>query len=392
MKDIEGHRFRLDVPQSDLDDLAGRLKRARLPSREPEDGAPWEYGTTLAYMSEFLAYWRDAYDWRAQEAKLNRFAQYRIPVGEMAVHAIVEPGSGPDPLPLVLSHGWPGSIIEFADMIEPLAHPERFGGDAKDAFTVVVPGLPGYGWSDPPKAPISPRTVGTMWHELMREHLGFERYAAHGSDWGAAVTSWLAFDHPQDLAAIHLTLGILRKPPAAGDRPPDAEESAYFERQGARMTRELGYSTQHGTRPQTLAFGLTDSPVGLAAWILEKFQRWSAAWGKDEPPPMRIDDLITNIMFHWLPGPAPAYWMYKYLVDGSAFILPPGRRVEIPSHFCLFPSDVSLPAPRQHVERSYEVASFEVAPYGGHFPGLDGTEPLIESLRAAFARHRPLSR
>ncbi len=388
MKDVEAHRFRMEVPQAELDDLALRLKRTRLPAQEPQGGAPWEYGTTLAYMREFLDYWRERYDWRAQEARLNRFAQYLIPVGDMRVQTIIEPGSGPNPLPLVLSHGWPGSIIEFAEMIEPLAHPERFGGDVKDAFTVVVPGLPGYGWSDPSRVPISPREVGGMWHGLMCDELGFDRYVAHGSDWGAAITSWLALDHPDRLAAIHLTLAIVRTPPEPGDAAPDAEELAYYEAQAARMTREVGYSTQHGTRPQTLAYGLTDSPAGLAGWILEKFQRWSASWGKDAPPPMEIDDLITNIMFHWLPGPGPAYWMYKYLVDGSAFILPPGRRIETPSHFCLFPDDVSLPAPRRTAERSYNVADYEVAPFGGHFPGLDGRRPLIESLRVAFAGYR----
>jgi len=389
MKDIEACRFRLDVPQAELDDLAQRLARTRLPSREPAGGAPWEFGTPLAYMREVLGYWRERYDWRAQEAKLNRLAHYRLKTGDLTVHAVVEPGSGPNPLPLILTHGWPGSLIEFAEMVEPLAHPERFGGDVANAFTVVAPGLPGYGWSDPPAAgPISPRDVGVMWHDLMRNTLGFDRYVAHGSDWGAAVTSWLAADNPEGLDAIHLTLGILRASPAPGDRPLDEEEQAHVQRQTAKMVGETGYSGIHGTRPQTLAYGLTDSPVGLAAWILEKFQRWSDAYGRDAPPPMDLDHLITNVMFHWLPEPGPAYWMYRYLVDGSGFILPPGKRIETPTHICLFPADISGPAPRQMIERTYDVASYAVAPSGGHFPGLDAPTHLVDSLRTTLKSYR----
>ena len=382
MKDIESHRFALNVPQADLDDLRDRLSRTRLPAREPPGGAAWDFGAPLGYMTEVVAYWRDRFDWRAQEARLHQLRHYRLPAGDLTVHAIVEPGSGPNPQPLILTHGWPGSLVEFADMVAPLAHPERFGGDEKDAFTVVVPGLPGYGWSDPPAEPISPRTVAGMWHDLMVNTLGFDRYVA------ASVTSWLAVDHPEDLAAIHLTLAILHAPPSPEDRPPDEEELAHAKRQGERMARETGYSGIQGTRPQTLAYALTDSPAGLAAWILEKFQRWSSAMGGDTPPPMDLDHLITNIMFHWLPQPGPAYWMYRFLVDGSAFIAPVGRRSEVPSHFCLFPHDISLPAPRQSIERSYDVAGYVVAPDGGHFPGLDATDYLTRNIRTAFAGHR----
>jgi microsomal epoxide hydrolase len=184
-------------------------------------------------------------------------------------------------------------------------------------------------------------------------------------------------------------MAIVRRPPAEGDPPPDAEELAYYERQRERMVGETGYSTQHGSKPQTLAFGLTDSPIGLAAWILEKFQRWSASRGTYDAPPMAVDDLLTNVMLHWLPGPAPAYWMYRYLADGgSAFVLPPGGRIATPSHFCLFPNDIGLPPPRQLIERTFNVASYEVAPSGGHFPGLDAAPILINSLRAAFRPYR----
>jgi microsomal epoxide hydrolase len=387
MKDIEAWRFRVTAPQAALDDLAQRLARTRLPAREPAEAA-WKNGTSLAYMRELIAYWRDQYNWRCQEAWINRFAGYRLPAGDLNVHVIVEPGSGPNPLPLVLTHGWPGSMVEFLGLVEALAHPERFGGNARDAFTVVVPSLPGYGWSDAPEVPISPRQVAGMWHELMRNTLGFERYVAHGGDWGAAITSWLAFDHPGDLAAIHLTLGLLTRPLAPGDRPLDAEEAAHLDLKARRMSGETGYSSIQGTKPQSLAYGLTDSPAGLAGWVLEKYQGWSAARGRDASPPMDVDRLITLLMFYWLNEPGASYWMYRYIVDGSGFTLPPGPRIETPSHFCLFPDDISLPAPRQFIERTYNVVEYGVAPFGGHFPGLDATDVLAKSLRSAFQRYR----
>jgi microsomal epoxide hydrolase len=337
-------------------------------------------------MRDVVDYWRTGFDWRAVEARLNRFAHYRLPVDGRVVHAIVEPGSGDNPLPVLLTHGWPGSFVEFADLIEPLAHPERFGGRAQDGLTVVVASLPGYGLSDPPAEPIGPREVAGVWQRLMAQTLGFERFGAHGSDWGAAVTSWLAYDFPQNLAAIHLTMPILR---ADGpfDPPLDPEEEDFLGRMVARLAGESGYQAIQGTKPQTLSYGLTDSPAGLAAWILEKFQGWTASYGTGRPPAVDLEHLLTNVMLYWLAGPNAASWMYRFLVDGSAFLLPSGGRIETPTGLCLFPDDVALPAPDRYGRRTYNVVSRTLAASGGHFPGLDASEALVMDLRAFFTAH-----
>ena len=191
--------FTLQVPDSVLADLKERLARTRLPDTEPK-GTPWRYGTSLAYMRDVVAHWRDRYDWRKWEARINAFSHYKTTIGGKKIHFILERGSGDNPIPLLITHGWPGSFVEFLDIIEKLAHPERFGGDVRDAFTVIAPSLPGYGFSDPPDVPIGPRDIAPIWSTLMTEVLGCERYVAQGGDWGAIITSWLALDHPKNLA------------------------------------------------------------------------------------------------------------------------------------------------------------------------------------------------
>jgi len=388
-RQIEAHRFSIAVDDAVLQDLGERLARTRWPI-EPQ-GPAWSFGTSLDYMRQVVDHWATRFDWRAAEARLNRFPNYRLPVDGRLVHAIVEPGSGDDPLPVVLTHGWPGSFAEFADVIEPLAHPERFGGNAQDGLTVVAASLPGYAFSDPPAAPVTPRQVGETWHRLMTDVLGFERYGAHGSDWGAAVTSWLAYDHPRSVAAIHLTTPILHAD-GAFDPPLDAEEEDFLARMGARMAGEAGYQAIQGTKPQTLSYGLTDSPAGLAAWMLEKYQGWTASFGSGGPPDIDLDHLLTTVMLYWLAGPNAASWMYRFLVDGSAFALPPGGRIETPTGLCLFPHDVALAAPAQLSRRTYDVVRRVLAPAGGHFPGLDAADVLAADISAFFAQCRRSSR
>jgi pimeloyl-ACP methyl ester carboxylesterase len=208
-KDGQVQPFTLSVPDSVLTDLKERLARTRFPETEPK-AEPWRYGTKLAYMRDVVAHWRDSYDWRKWEARINAFSHYKTTIGCNAVHFILERGSGDNPMPLLITHGWPGSFVEFLNIIERLAHPERFGGDVRDAFTVVAPSLPGYGFSDPPDAPMGPREIAPIWSTLMTDVLGCERYVAQGGDWGSIVTSWLALDHPKNLAAIHLNMLGLR--------------------------------------------------------------------------------------------------------------------------------------------------------------------------------------
>jgi pimeloyl-ACP methyl ester carboxylesterase len=288
------------VPESVLADLRKRLELTRLPDNEPK-AAPWRYGTSLTYMRGVVDHWLKRYDWRAWEARINAFSHHKTTIGGKKIHFILERGSGDNPLPLLLTHGWPGSFVEFLDIIEKLAHPERFGGDARDAFTVVAPSLPGYGFSDAPDAPIGPRDIAPIWRTLMTEVLECERYVAQGGDWGAIITSWLALDHPMNLAAIHLNMLGLRPFVGAETPPLSDEEKAWMERAQERRTQISAYQQIQGTKPQTLAYGLTDSPAGLAAWILEKFHGWTIP-DEDAPPPFDIDRLLTNVMLYWIGG------------------------------------------------------------------------------------------
>jgi microsomal epoxide hydrolase len=386
MRDVfDAEPFRVAVPDAVLDDLKDRLARTRWPIEA--NAPPWFYGTDLTYLKAVVAHWHDNYDWRKWEAKLNRFPQYKATVGGRQLHFILERGSGDNPLPLILTHGWPGSVVEFLDVIEPLAHPERFGGDAKDAFTVIVPSLPGYGFSDPPDAPITPRDIGALWRELMVDVLGCERYVAQGGDWGACITSWLAFDHPEHLAAIHLNmLGLL---PFRGEGVPSMteEEMDWLKAAQEKSLLESAYQQIQGTKPQTLAYGLTDSPAGLAGWILEKFHGWTIP-GSPEAPPFDTDDLLTNVMLYWLNGINASTWLYVALVNGNAFFLNPGERIGIPTGLFLFPNDLLPPPPESWSRRVYNVTHRRVSADGGHFAAFEKGNLLVDDMRRFFRSYR----
>jgi pimeloyl-ACP methyl ester carboxylesterase len=320
------------------------------------------------------------------EARLNRFAQYRVPIEGLHLHVIMERGSGSAPRPLVLLNGWPSSIAEFLDVIEPLAHPERFGGDIADAFTVIVPSYPGFGFSDPPSAPISARAVARMVRALVEEIVPEERYFIHGGDWGATIASWIAFDAPDKVIGLHLNSAVLRPPLAGLDLA--AEEEVYLEERTRRLMGEGGYQAIQGTKPQTLSYGLTDSPVGMSAWILEKFKGWVVP-GTNEEPPFDLDLLLTNVMIYWLNGINAANWMYCDLADGAAVTLPDGGRVGVPTALFLGERDLPPVPPDQWVLRSYDLIERRIMPGMGHFPWMEPVaEAQIEHLRAFFRRYR----
>lgn len=382
---VPAEPFTVAVPDAVLADLRARLARTRWPG-EPA-GPPWRWGTSLAYLRDVVAYWQDGYDWRRWESEINRWPQYRARVGGQTLHFLLERGSGPRPLPLLITHGWPGSVVEFLDVIDPLAHPERHGGDPADAFTVVAPSLPGYGFSDPPAAPMTPREIAPLWHALMTEVVGCPRYVAQGGDWGAVVTSWLALDRPQGPAAIHLNMMGLRPWTGEGAPPLEPDERAWIAAQRARLARERGYQAIQGTKPQTLAYALTDSPAGLAGWILEKFHGWTAP-GTAAPPPFDRDRLLTNVMLYWLNGINASTWLYCSLVDGAAVALGPGQRVEVPTGLFLFPRDLLLPPPDRWTRRAYRVVHRRDAAEGGHFAALENGPALVADLRTFFRPFR----
>src|ERR1043166_7879840 len=305
--------FRIHVPDTVLADLRARLERVRWPDEAP--GERWRYGSDLAYMKELVAYWRDKYDWRAHETALNRNRQFTVPVGGIGVHFIHEPGVGPDPMPLLLSHGWPGSIVEFQRIIPMLTDPARFGGDPADAFTVVAPSLPGYTFSFTPNQPrLGIVEIADVFATLMTDVLGYRRYAAQGGDWGAFVSSVLGWRHPEKLIGIHLNLLAVRRDPKIPHQ--NEEEAAYLAELAHFLKEETGYQWIQGTKPQTLAYALTDSPAGLAAWIAEKFWKWSDCSGVIENAVSR-DDLLANVSLYWFTGAiGSSFWPYYARMHG----------------------------------------------------------------------------
>ncbi len=375
------HPFRIDVPDKTLDRIRARV--AEYPWHEMPDDGGWAYGTNLDYMKELCAYWLDEFDWRTHEAAINRFSHYIAPVDGIDLHFIHEKGSGPAPLPLIISHGWPGSIVEFLGIIEPLAHPERFGGSADDAFDVIAPSLPGFGFSGRPPRPIGPRKVASLFNTLMTEVLGYDGYLAQGGDWGGAISTWLGFDHAPVCRAIHINIMMMRHP----DGPQGPEEEAWaaeFERE---QLMESGYRTQQATKPQTLSYAMMDSPVGVAAWIIEKFNSWSDTDGDNIESVHTKDLLLTNIMVYLVTRTFnTASWIYYgRREEGGRLLSPDGHRVEVPTAAALFPAELLSWPPRSYAERIYNIARWTEMPRGGHFAALEQPALLIEDIRA-FAR------
>jgi len=377
--------FTVSISEAVLADLSRRLAATRWPS--PAPGAPWRWGTDSTFLQSLVLHWLGRFDWREWESRLNGYPQYIATLSGIEVHVLVERGSGTRPLPIILSHGWPGSVFELLDLIEPLAHPERFGGSTDDAFTVVLPSLPGFGFSPAPDRVLAPADVAQLWHRLMTEYLGFDRYVAHGGDTGAAITSWLGLRQRDSLPAIHLNTSVLQAGWSLERQPPDIEEMDFFQTQQARLAGEDAYQHIHAEKPATLAFGLRDSPVGLAAWIVEKYHGWTdpAAPGV---PGIGLDALIANIMAYWVGTFEPVHWMYQSLQNFAGYTLPPGQRVETPTGFCLFPNDIVVPPPRRWLERAYNVAAVTRAPTGGHFPGLENCDLLVADIREFFRPFR----
>jgi microsomal epoxide hydrolase len=376
--------FTLDVPKEVLDDLKGRLDRARFPDEIP--GGEWRYGSDLAYVKELVAHWRERYDWRAHERELNRWPQFIVPIDEIDLHFIHAPGVGTRPLPLLLSHGWPGSVWEFHRIIPLLTDPGAHGGDPDDAFTVVAPSLPGYGFSFRAGQPrFNIARMADAFASLMTDVLGYRRFAAQGGDWGAFITSRLGLSYPDRLAGIHVTLLGVRRDLAAPDHP-TPEEQTYLEQLRHWEREETGYQWIQGTKPQTLAYGLTDSPVGLAAWIVEKFRTWSDCGG-DVERRFSKDVLLTNVMLYWITGAiGSSFWPY-YARRHEPWPLPDGQRITVPTAYARFPAEILHP-PRPWAERAYNIARWTEMPAGGHFAALEEPEALVADIRAFFRELR----
>ena len=372
--------FTIDVSHETLDDLRTRLRNTRWPERELVDD--WSQGTPLAHVQEVCAYWADEYDWRAREAQLNRFDQFVTTIDGLDLHFVHHRSPHADATPLLLTHGWPGSIVEFHKVIEPLTDPTRFGGDADDAFHIVAPSLPGYGFSGKPTVTgWGIDKIATTFAELM-VRLGYERYVAQGGDWGSGVTTAIGALDDEHCAAIHVTLAMGARPklpdPDSGIEP-SAAALRTLERLKYYRDWDAGYSKQQATRPQTVGYGLVDSPAGQAAWILEKFWAWTDNDGRPDDALGR-DELLDNIMLYWINGNAASsarlYW--------ESFTRPTPHVVEIPTGFTVFPCEIAPPV-REWVEESYtDIVHWTERERGGHFAAFEVPDIFVEEIRTMF--------
>ncbi|MFF3649383.1 epoxide hydrolase family protein [Streptomyces sp. NPDC002181] len=368
-----------------LEDLRARLRATRWPDA-PED-AGWSLGTDLGYLRELVAYWADGFDWPAREAELARLPHFRVPVGGLGIHFVharaVAPAGAPV-LPLVLTHGWPDSFWRYAKVVPLLTDPAAHGADPADAFDVVVPDLPGFGYSERPTGPpLDTIAAAGLWAELMRV-LGYERFGAAGGDLGSHVSRYLALDHPDRVVAVHRTDAGLPLPTADPTRL-TPEERAWLEAAGAWGATEGAYAAMQRTKPQTAAFGLTDSPAGLAAWIVEKLRAWSDCDG-DVERSFTKDEILTNITLYWLTGTIGSS-MRMYRANSAVPPAQHARRVEVPSGFSIFRGDVVRP-PRAWLERTANVVYATEPPRGGHFAPFEEPELYARELRAFFRPFR----
>ena len=375
--------FTLSVSDTALADLKSRLALTRFPDAPP--GEPWAFGTSVDYAKDLVGYWKDRFDWRAQEAALNVFPQFKSPLHGIDLHYLHVPGVGPNPYPLLLLHGWPGSVYEFLDIIPLLTDPARFGGDPKDAFTVIAPSLPGYGLSfKPGQKRFTLQDIAACVHDLMTETLSFEKFAVQGGDWGAGTASLIGNTYPSSVCGIHVNLLFVPR-----DRP-DGELSdaakRYVEELARWLKEETGYQQIQGTKPQTLAFALTDSPAGLAAWISEKFRSWSDCDGVPERAISR-DRMLANISLYWFTGAiGSSFWPY-YGRHHTTWPISPKNPITVPTGYAAFPKEILSP-PRSIAEKTYtNIQRWTEMKKGGHFAAMEQPAALAGEIQDFF---RPL--
>jgi pimeloyl-ACP methyl ester carboxylesterase len=376
--------FALSIPDKDIADLKSRLALTRLPDAAP--GEPWAFGSSVDYVRELVAYWKERFDWRAQEAALNAFPQFKVPLHDIDVHYLRVEGVGLNPYPLLLMHGWPGSVYEFLDIIPRLTDPAKFGGDARDAFTVIAPSLPGYGLSfKPGQTRFAIPEMADCLHDLMTEVLGFKTFAVQGGDWGAGVASLIGQKYPSSVCGIHLNLLFApRDQNVVGSSPDDAR---YAKQLAHWLKEEIGYQQIQGTKPQTLAFALNDSPAGLAAWMVEKFRTWSDCDGVPENAISR-DRMLANISLYWFTGAiGSSFWPYYGRLHAPRWPISPAEPVKVPTGYAAFPKEIIVP-PRELAAKTYtDIRRWTVMKKGGHFAALEQPAALAEEV---FQFFRPL--
>lgn len=372
--------FRCDVSEDMLVDLRERLSRTRFPDQLPDAG--WDYGTEKSFLQELCAYWRDSFDWRAAEARFNAFPQFTTMINDEHVHFYHIRSPHPDALPLIITHGYPGSVAEFLDVFGPLSDPVRYGGSPRDAFHVIAPSIPGYGFSGPTRNKGFNIAKAADINIRLMELLGYDRYIAQGGDWGSAISTTVALKRPDRVCALHLNF-ILGQPadPADPLAGLTEEEKRALEWKEAYDARESGYRSIQGTKPQSLAYGLTDSPAGLAAWIVEKFKTWSDC-GDDIETSFSKDHLLENIMLYWVTGTINSA-MRLYYEGGAAPNTAAAQlpRVQVPTGYAHFPAEIR-PTPRAWAEQIYPIVRWTKMERGGHFAAFEQPGPFVDELRA----------
>ena len=381
----EIERFEIHVDDAVLGDLQYRLARTRFPDQV--EGTGWEYGIPTTYLRELVEYWRDAYDWRAQEARLNELEHFRTRIDGQSIHFIHARSAHEDALPLLITHGWPGSVVEFLEVIPRLTDPEAHGGQASDAFHVVAPSLPGYGFSEPTRTPgWDPWRIARAFIELM-DRLDYPRYGAQGGDWGAQVAPRVGVLDTDHCAAIHLNMAIADPPPKGkgGENVPLTDEDlADLAAMQQFAGEESAYAMEHSTKPQTVGVGLNDSPAGLLAWIVEKLRTWSDCDGDPENVFTR-DQMITNVMTYWvtqtITSSARLYWELQHTGE------PAPARVDVPTGIARYPKEI-IRFPRPWVEQRYNVTHWATMPRGGHFAAMEQPELFVDDLRTFFRAFR----
>jgi pimeloyl-ACP methyl ester carboxylesterase len=374
--------FKINIPNKILVEIYTKVKN--YPWHEMPDDGGWKYGSNLDYMKEISSYWVNDFDWRKHEGEINKFSNFTTIVDDIKMHFIHEKGSGSNPTPLVLMHGWPGSVIEFLHIIEKLAHPEKFGGNVEDAFDVIVPSLPGFGFSGKPSKPVGPRKMAAILNKLMTENLEYKSYFAQGGDWGATIANWIGYDHSKTCKAIHINCLTMRHPEGTKTK----EEDEWQKRFDKDQVMQDGYRTQQATKPQTLSYGMMDSPVGVAAWIIEKMYSWSDLKDDNIESAYTKDTLLANIMVYVVTKSFnTASWIYYgRREEGGRFFPSDFKKIEIPTAAAIFPAEMSEWPPRSYVERIFNITQWTEMPSGGHFAALEEPELLIQDIRKFFKK------
>jgi pimeloyl-ACP methyl ester carboxylesterase len=379
-------KFQIAIPQQTLIDLDERLKNTRWPDELP--GTGWDYGTDRSYLKGLVNYWQRDYNWREQESKLNALPQFKTDIDGIGIHYIHEEGKGPDPMPIILTHGWPDSFLRFEKIIPMLTDPAAYGADPMDSFTVVVPSIPGFGFSDRPETDKEIFQVHDLWAALMSKTLGYTRFGAHGGDWGSIITEQLARSHGELLAGIHLAdiffTHTFQKP-----KDLSAAEQEYLDSMQKFQMEQGAYNMIQSTRPQTLAAGLYDSPTALAAWFVEKFEAWNDGHGDLEKYFTR-DEILTNIMIYWVTGTIGSSFLPYYDLMNAGALTWIAEKVKewtgssgVPTAFAMFPKDNTHP-PREWAERFFNVQRWTQMERGGHFTAMEEPELLARDIRAFF--------